>query len=204
MERRCGLLEWPRTLLSLIDILHEHSSLQQVARTVLLAEHDDEGGLLGLTCATRAGLSSGLRRLPLRAGQARPGAKAGTLQAACDRRTASYSVRRVGRSKGLSAGELTGMYCTAAWPVPLSSHWPSSLRQYTLARWRASAPLSPMLAHPALGPGARAAAAVAAEPRPPAAPAHASPLSRRDDSWTSRFLTPPPWCLVPGVTGRDL
>ena len=53
------------------------------------------------------------------------------------------------------------MYCTAAWPVPLSSHWPSSLRQYTLARWRASAPLSPMLAHPALGPGARAAAAVA-------------------------------------------
>lgn len=164
MERRCGLLEWQRTLLSLIDILHEHSSLQQVARTVLLAEHDDEGGLLGLTCATRAGLSSGLRRLPLRACQARPGAKAGTLQAACDRRTASYSVRRVGRSKGLSAGELTGMYCTAAWPVPLSSHWPSSLRQYTLARWRASAPLSPMLAHPALGPGARAAACCSAEP----------------------------------------
>ena len=65
-----------------------------------------------------------------------------------------------GRSEGLSAGELTGMYCTAAWPVPLSSHWPSSLRQYTFARWRASTPLSPMLAHPAQGPGARAAAAV--------------------------------------------
>ena len=62
-----------------------------------------------------------------------------------------------------------GMYCTAAWPVPLSSHWPSSLRQYTLARWRASAPLSPMLAHPALGPGARAAACCSAEPQRPRA-----------------------------------
>ena len=61
------------------------------------------------------------------------------------------------------------MYCTAAWPVPLSSHWPSSLRQYTLARWRASAPLSPMLAHPALGPGARAAACCSAEPQRPRA-----------------------------------
>ena len=180
-----------------------------MARTVLLAEDDDEGGLLGLTCATRAGLSSGLRRLPLRAGQARPGAKAGTLQAACDRRTASYSVRRVGRSKGLSAGELTGMYCTAAWPVPLSSHWPSSLRQYTLARWRASAPLSPMLAHPALGPGARAAACCSAEPQPP--PRHATPLrSPKPKSATvtapsSRFSLSKPApdkSPVTGVTGR--
>ena len=65
-----------------------------------------------------------------------------------------------GGARDLSAGELTGMYCTAAWPVPLSSHWPSSLRQYTFARWRASTPLSPLLAHPAQGPGARAAAAV--------------------------------------------
>ena len=46
------LWEWPPTLLPLIDVLHEHSSLQQVARAVLLAEDDDEGGLLGLTRAT--------------------------------------------------------------------------------------------------------------------------------------------------------
>ena len=49
---RCVLWEWPPTLLPLIDVLHEHSSLQQVARAVLLAEDDDEGGLLGLTRAT--------------------------------------------------------------------------------------------------------------------------------------------------------
>lgn len=47
-----ALWEWPPTLLPLIDVLHEHSSLQQVARAVLLAEDDDEGGLLGLTRAT--------------------------------------------------------------------------------------------------------------------------------------------------------
>ena len=72
-------MEGPPTLLPLIDVLHEHSSLQQVARTVLLAEDDDEGGLLGLTCATRAGLSYRLRRC--RCGQARPGQ--GRRQARC-------------------------------------------------------------------------------------------------------------------------
>eukprot|EP00964_Phaeocystis_antarctica_P113861 scaffold77840_cov69-Phaeocystis_antarctica.AAC.9 len=117
---------------------------------------------------------------------------------------ASYSVRRVGRSKGLSAGELTGMYCTAAWPVPLSSHWPSSLRQYTLARWRASAPLSPMLAHPALGPGARAAACWTPVSRSASvATARFFALSGATISWTSRFLTLSNRCLVPGVTGRS-
>ena len=150
------LWEWPPTLLPLIDVLHEHSSLQQVARAVLLAEDDDEGGLLGLTRATCR------RELRLQALAPRPwpGANAGTLRAAVSGAGPAMAQKGWGRSEGLSAGELTGMYCTAAWPVPLSSHWPSSLRQYTFARWRASTPLSPMLAHPAQGPGARAAAAV--------------------------------------------
>ena len=56
---------------------------------------------------------------------------------ACKRGRASEDggARVVHAGKGVA---LTGMYCTAAWPVPLSSHWPSSLRQYTFARWRAS------------------------------------------------------------------
>jgi hypothetical protein len=86
VERRCGLLEWPRTLLPLIDVLHEHSSLQQVARTVLLAEDDDEGGLLGLTCATRAGLSSGCGAAAMgsRPGQGRTQARCKRLSLAAD------------------------------------------------------------------------------------------------------------------------
>lgn len=58
----CGLVLWRvraaslrRTLLALIYVVHEHPGLQQVARAIFLAEHDDEGGLLGLTVARRAG-----------------------------------------------------------------------------------------------------------------------------------------------------
>ena len=98
-----------------------------------------------------------------------------------------------GRSEGLSAGELTGMYCTAAWPVPLSSHWPSSLRQYTFARWRASTPLSPMLAHPAQGPGARAAAAVSHRACKASAGLRCGPSLAHAGAWTgAQRRTGPP------------
>ena len=74
-----------------------------MARTVLLAEDDDEGGLLGLTCATRAGLSSGCGVCRLdRPGQARGERRHGA--SGHHWRLTSYSAGGVGSSRNLSQG----------------------------------------------------------------------------------------------------